>query len=144
MIYTNSDGGSRGNPGPGAIGVIVREDGKILTKYSGFIGKIVTNNIAEYEALIKALELASEFTKDELTCILDSELVVKQLLGEYKVKNEKLRELFCKVQKLQDNFKRIIYLHVSRWNKFQRIADELLNEELENRGYRRYRKKSLG
>ena len=55
MIYTNSDGGARGNPGPGAIGVIVRQDGEILTKYSSKIGDNVTNNIAEYEGLIKAL-----------------------------------------------------------------------------------------
>jgi ribonuclease HI len=133
MIYTNSDGGARGNPGPGAIGVIVREDEKILTKYSATIGKFVTNNIAEYEALIKALELASKFTDDELTCVLDSELVVKQLLGEYRVKNQYLLPLFLKVQKLQENFKVIKYVHVSRENKFQIIVDELLNEELDRK-----------
>ena len=133
MIYTNSDGGARGNPGPGAIGVIVRKDGEILTKYSSKIGKFVTNNVAEYEALIKALELASKRTKNELTCILDSELVVKQLLGEYRVRNPKLLELFLKVQKLQENFNKIKYLHVSRWNKFQQIADELVNEELDRK-----------
>jgi ribonuclease HI len=131
MIYTNSDGGARGNPGPGAIGVIVRDEEKILTKYSAKIGKFVTNNIAEYEALIKALELASRFTDDELTCVLDSELVVKQLLGEYRVRNQKLLPLFLKVQKLQENFKKIKYVHVSRWNKFQVIVDELLNNELD-------------
>jgi len=133
MIYTNSDGGSRGNPGPGAIGVIVRRDGKILTKYSAKIGKNVTNNIAEYEALISALKLASKCTKNEITCYLDSELIVKQLLGKYRVKNQKLLELFLKVQKLQENFTKIRYLHVSRWNKFQRIADELVNEELDRK-----------
>ncbi|MEJ2267654.1 MAG: ribonuclease HI family protein [Nanoarchaeota archaeon] len=131
MIYTNSDGGARGNPGPGAIGVLVREDGKILTKYSKVIGKFVTNNIAEYEGLIKALELASKYTDKEITCFLDSELIVKQLLGEYRVRNKKLLELFLKVQKLQENFEKIIYKHVSRWDKFQQIADGLLNEELD-------------
>jgi ribonuclease HI len=131
MIYTNSDGGARGNPGPGAIGVIVRDEEKILTRYSAKIGKFVTNNIAEYEALIKALELASRFTNDELTCVLDSELVVKQLFGEYRVRNQKLLPLFLKVQKLQENFKKIKYVHVSRWNKFQVIVDELLNNELD-------------
>lgn len=133
MIYTNSDGGARGNPGPGAIGIIVRKDGEILTKYSAKIGNFVTNNVAEYEALIKALELASEYTKDKLTCNLDSELVVKQLLGEYRVKNLKLLKLFLKVQKLQENFNKIIYKHVSRWDKFQQIADGLLNEELDKK-----------
>ncbi len=141
MIYTNSDGGARGNPGPGAIGLIVRRDGEILTKYSEFLGENVTNNIAEYYGLIRALEIASKFTKDEITCILDSELIVKQLLGEYKVRHPRLMELFLKVQQLQENFKKIRYLHVSRWNKFQRIADELLNEELDNKGYRKYKYK---
>ena len=140
MIYTNSDGGARGNPGPGAIGVIVRKDKEILTKYSAKIGKRVTNNIAEYEALIKALELALKFTRDEVTCILDSELVVKQLLGEYMVRNPKLLELFLKVQKLQEKFLRIKYLHVSRWDKFQIIADELLNKELDKEYPKRFRK----
>ena len=132
MIYTNSDGGARGNPGPGAIGVIVRKDEEILTRYSAKIGKFVTNNIAEYEALIKALELASKFT-DEVTCVLDSELVVKQLLGEYKVKNPHLLPLFLKVQRLQENFKKIKYQHVSREDKFQVLVDELLNEELDTK-----------
>lgn len=133
MIYTNSDGGARGNPGPGAIGVIVRKDGEILTRYSAKIGKYVTNNIAEYESLIKALQLASNYTKKELTCILDSELIVKQLLGEYRVRNPKLLELFLKVQKLQENFQKIIYKHVSREDKFQKIVDGLLNAELDKK-----------
>jgi len=137
MIYTNSDGGCRGNPGPGAIGVVIRKDGQILTKYSEFIGRRVTNNIAEYEALIKALEIAADFTKDEVTCVLDSELIVKQLLGKYRVKNPKLLELFLKVQKLQERFKKIRYKHVSRWDKFQQIADEILNDELEKRGFKK-------
>jgi len=135
MIYTNSDGGARGNPGPGAIGVIVRKEGEIVTRYSGFIGERVTNNVAEYEALIKALELAAKITTDEVTCILDSELVVKQLLGEYKVRNPVMLEKFLKVQKLQDKFEKIKYLHSSRWDKFQQLADELVNEELEKKGY---------
>lgn len=135
MIYTNSDGGSRGNPGPGAVGVLVRKDGLILSKQSKFLGERVTNNIAEYEGLIAALQLASKFTKDEVTCVLDSELVVKQLLGEYKVKNPKLLQLFLKVQKLQDKFKKIRYLHARREDKFQMFVDELLNEELNSRGF---------
>jgi ribonuclease HI len=140
MIYTNSDGGSRGNPGPGAIGVVIRKDGEILIKHSMLIGKFVTNNVAEYEALIKALELASKCTKGEITCCLDSELVVKQLLGKYRVKNPKLLELFLKIQKLQENFEKIIYKHVRREDNFQQIADELLNNELDAAGYSKYRK----
>lgn len=132
MLYTNSDGGARGNPGPAAIGVIVRKDGKILTQYSEKIG-VATNNVAEYKALIKALELASKFKDKEITCILDSELIVKQLLGEYSVKSPKLIPLFRRVQKIQENFEKIRYIHVSRWNKFQKIVDGLLNEELDQR-----------
>jgi len=135
MIYTNSDGGSRGNPGPGAIGVVIRREGEILKKDRQFLGQRVTNNVAEYEALIRALELASEFTNQEITCLIDSELVVKQLLGEYKVRHPNMLELFLRVQKLQENFEKIIYLHVTREDKFQQLADELVNDELENRGY---------
>lgn len=132
MIYTNSDGGSRGNPGPAAIGALVRNDDSIIEMRSEKIGK-ATNNIAEYKALIKALELASKQTKDEVTCVLDSELVVKQLLGEYQVHNSELLKLFLQVQKLQENFKKIKYLHVSRWDKFQQIVDNLLNMELDGK-----------
>jgi len=103
----------------------VRKEGDILTRYSAIVGENVTNNIAEYEALIKALELASKYTKEELTCFLDSELVVKQLLGEYRVRNQRLMPLFLKVQKLQENFKKIIYQHVSRWDNFQQMAGSL-------------------
>jgi len=132
MIYTNSDGGARGNPGPGAIGVLVRKEENILEMYAENIGK-VTNNVAEYKALIKALELAMKHTKGEVTCVMDSELVVKQLMGEYKVRNTELLKLFREVQKLQENFGKIKYIHVSRWDKFQQMVDNLLNIELDNK-----------
>ncbi len=132
MIFTNSDGGSRGNPGQGAIGVLIRKDDSILELHGEKIG-IVTNNEAEYTALIRALQIASTYTKDELTCVLDSELVVKQLLGEYSVKNQRLMKLFLKVQKLQENFEKINYVHVSRNDKFQKMVDYMLNEELDKK-----------
>lgn len=140
MIYTNSDGGSRGNPGPGAIGVIVREGEKILTKYQGTVGRSVTNNVAEYEGLIKALQLASKITKKEITCILDSELIVKQLLGEYRVKNPRLLQLFRKVQELQENFEKIVYKHAPREDKYQKIVDGMLNEVLDREFPQTYKK----
>ncbi|MDE1848933.1 MAG: ribonuclease HI family protein [Nanoarchaeota archaeon] len=130
MIFTNSDGGSRGNPGPAAIGIIIRKDEEILTKHSEIINDC-TNNVAEYKALIKALEMALKFTTDEVTCVLDSELLVKQLLGEYQVKSKNLIPLFMQVQKLQDRFNKIKYVHVSRWDKFQKVVDHLLNKELD-------------
>jgi len=137
MLYTNSDGGSRGNPGPAAIGVIVRDEGTIISKYSGFLGRRITNNMAEYEALIQALRMASKHGK-EVTCFLDSELVVKQLLGEYRVRDPKLVPLFLKVQKLIDKFDKIKFKHTSRENEFQVIADELLNNELDNNGFKQW------
>ena len=129
VIKTNSDGGARGNPGRGAIGVVVRENNTILTMFSMKIGSYVTNNIAEYEALIKSLEIAKPLTK-EIECYLDSELVVKQLLGEYKVKNPRLLELFLKVQKLENHFDKIRYVCVGREDEFQQLADGLVNNEL--------------
>ncbi len=146
MISTNSDGGARGNPGPGGIGVIVRKGNDVLIRYSAGIGNMVTNNQAEYEALIKALELALKIGDKELECNLDSELVVKQLLGEYKVKSQTLLPLFLKVQKLMEKFDKIKIQHVSRWDVHQQMADELLNNELDSLGYKKYRgyKGSLG
>jgi len=131
MIYTNSDGGARGNPGPGAIGVIVREDNNILLEYTEKIPGKVTNNYAEYMALIKALELVQKYTSKEVTCIMDSELVVRQLLGEYQVRDPKLEKLFLQVQELQKNFEKINYQHVRRKDKFQTHADYLLNKKLD-------------
>jgi len=132
MIYTNSDGGSRGNPGPAAIGALVRNNDSILEMCGEKIGK-ATNNVAEYKALIKALELAKKYTDDEITCVLDSQLIVKQLLGEYQVKSPELMKLFLEIQKLQENFKKIKYVHVSRWNQFQQIVDNVLNMEMDGR-----------
>ena len=133
MIFTNSDGGSRGNPGPGAIGILIRDEGKILTKFSEFIGDMVTNNEAEYTALIKVLKMASEITDGEITCVMDSELVVKQMHGKYKVRHPAMMELYFIVKKLEERFQKVTYIHTSREDKFQTIVDELLNEELDRR-----------
>jgi len=97
-----SDGGSRGNPGPAAIAfIMLSDDGSIQKRYSHFIG-VHTNNQSEYKALIAALRFASDKSK-EVTFYLDSELVVKQVNGEYSVKNHKLRELWNEVQDLKKN-----------------------------------------
>jgi len=79
-----------------------------MLKHSEFIGKQVTNNVAEYEALIKALELVLRYTKDEVTCVVDSELIYKQLMGKYRVKHPKMLELFLVVQRMQDKFRKVI------------------------------------
>lgn len=133
MIYTNSDGGARGNPGPGAIGALVRDEDNILEEYCEFLKGNVTNNIAEYYGLIRALEIASKHTQGEITCILDSELIVKQLLGEYRVKSPHLLKLFLEVQKLQNRFDKITYKHVRRTDKYQKHVDYILNQKLDEK-----------
>ncbi len=133
MIYTNSDGGARGNPGPAAVGLIVRDEDKILEEYSEILKKPSTNNVVEYIALIRALEIASKHTTGEITCVLDSELVVRQLLGEYRVKNPYLMKLFLEVQKAQEKFEKITYKHVKRTDKNQKYVDYLLNKKLDEK-----------
>ena len=116
--------------------VSVRKEGEIITKYSVY-GENTTNNVKSMG--INLASNTSNITKDEITCFLDSELVVKQLLGEYKVRNKNILPLFLKVQKLQERFKKIKYAHVPRTDNFQIIVDEMLNEELDNKGYRKNR-----
>ena len=124
-----SDGGSRGNPGPAAIAfIMLSDDGSIQKRYSHFIG-VHTNNQSEYKALIAALRFASDKSK-EVTFYLDSELVVKQVNGEYSVKNHKLRELWNEVQDLKKNCK-TIFISVPRTNLHIQKADSLLNNKLD-------------
>ncbi|MFQ6068360.1 MAG: ribonuclease HI family protein [Candidatus Bathyarchaeia archaeon] len=125
QIY--SDGASRGNPGPTAIAVkIVDENGVVIKKFSKFLGKR-TNNEAEYEALIIALKLALEFTRGLVDCFLDSELVVKQLNGEYQVRKPRLKRLWLKVHELQQHFEKVSFNHVSRVDKNIEEVDKLAN-----------------
>ena len=100
-IYINCDGASRGNPGEAAIGIQIKGEDKktILKKHSEYIGK-TTNNVAEYLAVLKSLNLAKRFTNQNVFIYSDSELVVRQLNGEYQVKNKNLKSLFNQVQKL--------------------------------------------
>jgi len=133
MIVTNSDGGARGNPGPGAVGIVLRYNGAVVKKIGKYIGK-TTNNVAEYKALIMALEEAIKHSK-EVKCILDSELVVKQILGKYQVKDLKLKSLFLETQRLINKFEKIEFEHTKRDDPYQAIADELVNNELNKRGY---------
>lgn len=130
-LIINTDGGSRGNPGPAGIGaVFADESGEVIAKYKEYIGE-ATNNIAEYKALILALEKSKDFEVDEIECRLDSELVVKQLNGEYKVKDEKMKKLFTRVQKLIF-FKPVKFVHVRR--EKNKLADALVNEALDKAG----------
>lgn len=102
------------------------EDEATLKRFSRFLGKR-TNNEAEYEALIAALEMAQNLTKGDVHCFLDSKLVVKQLAGEYRVRSRRLRSLMLKVRELQDHFQKVIFNHVSRTDKSIVEVDKLAN-----------------
>ncbi len=130
-IYINCDGGARGNPGSAAIGVTIRDEkDDYLERFKKTIGR-ATNNVAEYHGLIKALELAAKYTRKEVVVIMDSELIIKQMRGEYIVKSLLLKPLFLEAKELAKNFEKVTYKHVSRWDKFQRKADELVNQALD-------------
>ncbi len=126
VVYT--DGGARGNPGPAAIGGVIKDGSKVLEEFSAYIGE-KTNNQAEYAALLAGLERATKYTDVDITCVLDSELVVKQLQGEYKVKSPELKKLVPQVRNLEERFKSVTYEHTLRAGN-QR-ADELVNEALD-------------
>ncbi len=129
MINVFCDGGARGNPGPAAWGFVVFEGGSLKKEASGFIG-IATNNVAEYTALIQALKWLSDGYKGkDLDINLDSQLVVMQLSGRYKVKNAQIRELVVKVRELEPNFGKISYRHIERSKNRQ--ADRLVNVALD-------------
>jgi ribonuclease HI len=129
MIF--SDGGARGNPGPAAIAcLITTENGQVLAVKSRYIGSR-TNNQSEYEALIMALETAMALGAEEAVCHLDSELVAKQLNGEYAVKNPALKQMWSKVQELKQQFKKIQFVNVPRTNSYIQKADKLVNETLD-------------
>jgi len=124
-IYT--DGGARGNPGPAGIGVVIRAGDKIH-RFKKYIGH-ATNNQAEYQAVIFALEESKKLGLRELEFALDAELVVRQLRHEYKVKDVNLASLFVKVWNLSHGFKKISYRHVPR--EQNRDADQLVNEAID-------------
>ncbi len=129
QLYT--DGGARNNPGPGAIGVLIcNAEGEELTRHNAFIGE-ATNNIAEYCALIAGLELASQYKPDKLQCFLDSELVVNQMNGKYKVKNERIKVLYNEVKSQETGFMNISYTHVPRNHEKMKIVDKLVNQSLD-------------
>jgi ribonuclease HI len=125
----STDGGARGNPGPAAYGYVLEsEDGHVLDARGERIG-VATNNVAEYSALVAGLEKALELGVSELEVISDSELLVKQMRGEYKVKNETLRGLHEAASDLADRLGRVRYKAVRRAHN--ELADSLVNEALD-------------
>ena len=125
----STDGGARGNPGPAAYAYVLEaEDGTVLDARGEAIG-VATNNVAEYRALLAGLERAVEAGVGELEVISDSELVVKQMRGEYRVKNEALRELYDEAIALARRLGNVEYRHVKRAHN--ELADKLVNDALD-------------
>ena len=129
IIYV--DGGSRGNPGPSALGVVVEdESGKILKEYSHYLGE-ATNNQAEYEAVIFALRKAKQLKIKELEIRTDSELIGKQLMGKYKIKDPDLQPLFIKAWNLRLDYDETDIKIIPR--ERNKKADKLVNQELDSK-----------
>jgi ribonuclease H / adenosylcobalamin/alpha-ribazole phosphatase len=126
----STDGGARGNPGPAAYGYVLEtDDGTVLDARGETIGR-ATNNVAEYRALIAGLESAAERGVTELDVVSDSELLVKQMQGDYRVKNEALRALWDEAQDLERRFAKVRYTAVRR--EHNELADRLVNEALDS------------
>ena len=125
----STDGGARGNPGPAAYGYVLEtDDGTVLDARGEAIG-VATNNVAEYTALVAGLEKAVELGLDELEVVSDSELLVKQMRGEYRVKNPVLGELHEAAERLAKRIGRVTYRAVRR--EHNELADRLVNEALD-------------
>lgn len=135
ILYT--DGGARGNPGPAAAGMVIYDsEGNLIEKFSSFLGSHLTNNQAEYQAVILGLGRIQKIINDpkELLEIvveirMDSELIVQQVKGSYQVKNPGLKPLFAKLWTLISDFKDVQFRHVPRANNKE--ADKLVNLELD-------------
>ena len=127
LLYT--DGGARGNPGPAAYGFVLEtEDGTVLAAEGEAIGT-ATNNVAEYSGLIAGLRKAIELQVPDIEVVSDSELMVKQMRGEYRVKNEALRDLYEQAVRLADKLGNVEYRHVKRAHN--ELADRLVNDALD-------------
>jgi ribonuclease HI len=124
-----TDGGARGNPGPAAYGYVIEaEDGTVLASHGERIG-VATNNVAEYRALIAGLEKAVALGVPEIEVVSDSELLVKQMTGEYRVKNEALKGLSLQAARLAREIGKVSYTAVRR--EHNELADRLVNEALD-------------
>ncbi len=130
------DGASRGNPGPASYGVCIKNDpGETFIEFSEYIGE-TTNSVAEYQALIRALEEAKKLKAQELDIFTDSELVARQFNGIYKVKHEGLKEIMSKVRGLEKEFSRVTVRHIPRSSHpGNKRADRLANIALNRAGF---------
>ena len=125
----STDGGARGNPGPAAYGYVLEtDDGTVLAAEGEVIG-VATNNVAEYRALVAGLEKALELQVDDVEVVSDSELLVKQMLGDYRVKNDALKALHAEASRLAEHLRSVRYTAVRR--EHNELADRLVNEALD-------------
>ncbi len=131
-VFIYSDGACRGNPGPASYGVVFyNAQGQVLGELSHFIGDGLTNNIAEYEGILAGLRYALSQGWLQVVLHSDSELAIRQLNGQYKMKNEKLRSYFQEIQSLTSKFASCRFVHVQR--ERNRMADNLANNALDKR-----------
>jgi len=122
------DGGARGNPGPAAAGVVICDDDRAVLHEAGiFLGR-ATNNVAEYQALLAGLKAAARLGAADVTIVSDSELLVRQMNGQYRVKSEHLRPLHEEAQAMARGFRRCAFRHVRREDNTH--ADRLVNEAI--------------
>ncbi len=128
-IIIRTDGAARGNPGPGGVGIVISDQtGRVLEEAGEYIGE-ATNNVAEYKGLILGLDKAARFRAKEAKVFLDSELLVNQLNGTYKVKNAGLKGLYARAQELLSRYERVFVGHVPRAENAE--ADRLANEAID-------------
>jgi len=130
-VIIHTDGASRGNPGKAGIGVVIYDKDKkdVLVEIAEYIGE-TTNNVAEYKALIRALEEAQKLACKKISIYTDSDLLVKQFNGIYRVKHENLQPLFAQVKNLTGNFEQVKVEHVRR--EYNKEADKLANKGIDN------------
>ena len=128
-VTVHIDGGARGNPGPAAAGVVISaaDDGTVLHQSGIFLGR-ATNNVAEYRAMLAGMEAASELEATEVEIVSDSQLLVRQMTGQYRVKNEGLKPLYEEAKRRQEQFARCTFRHVRREDNTH--ADRLVNQAL--------------
>ena len=131
-LMIRTDGGARGNPGPAAAGAVITDaDGEVLSARGYYLGE-TTNNVAEYEAVLRGLQEAERLGGTELEIFCDSELIVKQINGQYRVKNAKLKTLHSEAMKRIQSFAQVKVQHVYR--EENTVADSLVNQALDVAG----------
>lgn len=128
-LIINTDGGARGNPGPSGIGVVIADShGLVLETHKQFIGK-ATNNVAEYKALLVGLMRAKELGAEHVVVQMDSELIVRQMQGVYKIKDAGLKPLATEAKEYIASFQSVLFIHVRR--EMNKLADKLVNEAID-------------